>query len=664
MAQQDLGETGVIKVNGAWATSVKFNAEVQGAHAGQVNLRFMQGRVEAERVTLSREQALELLGERNLAAIDKEVVQVKPGDLRVQGELRAKDLHYRDVTLSSVEVRAEENSIAVSRVREARQGKTLEEYAREGVAAVVGAKAGAVAVGASPAVVEGLDVAQKVAVTGLAGKALYDLPDMAAKVGDRAATALTGIRDDATPAVQRAELAAAADAKAAGTGDDLKRRREAERQRSNAAEFDPTALPEQVAAKYLRKDEKFYFADRTLAFVDKGGALTVKTENLAVIKDVVAIAQARGWEELAVTGTKNFRREVWKEAFAQGLQVKGYTPAELELQAAEKERTRRLGPNEVRDDGRQRPAPPVQGEQQKAAAPHAPTQAGGERGDLPKPAVHTNPATGVVYGKLLEHAAAPYKFDAKNDQSYYVKLDPGDGKARTYWGVGLAQAARESQTKPEIGALVGVEQVGSKPVTVTARTLDAAGQPVTRSIDTQRNEWVVERADYFLDPRRMAQDLAARRERGESAVQGAQPASAGASAPAVDRNKQTADAVRSAQLTREELQRNHPELSAAVFNQMAAHDKFADAFVKSGLIRQEDRAQVIATMRERLASQLERGEKITEPDRKKITTIIEKSVLRAADEVGRKPIHTTPDRVAEAVRTPKTLVREDAQVRA
>ena len=635
MAQQDLGETGVIKVNGAWATSVKFDTEVQGAQAGQVHLRFMQGRVEAERVTLSREQALELLGERNLAAIDKQVVQVKPGDLRVQGELRAKDLHYRDVTLSAAVVRAEENSIEVTRVREAQQGTTLQAHSQEGVAA----KAGAAVVGASPEVVEGLGVAQKDSKRS---------------------------RDDATTVAQPADPAVAAnDAKTAGADDDLKRRREAERQRANvAAEFDPTALPEQIASKYLRKDDKFYFTDQTLAFVDKGGALTVKTENLAVIKDVVAIAQARGWEELAVTGTKNFRREVWKEAFAQGLQVKGYTSTELELQAAEKERTRRLGPNEVRDDGRQRSAPPVQGEQQKAAAPQAPTQGGGERGDLPKPAVHTNPATGVVYGKLLEHGVAPYKFDAKNDQSYYVKLDPGDGKARTYWGVGLAQAARESQTKPEIGALVGVEQVGSKSVTVTARTLDAAGQPVTRSIDTQRNEWVVERADYFLDPRRMAQDLGARRERGESAVQGAQPASAGASVPAVDRNKQTADAVRSAQLTREELQRNHPELSAAVFNQMAAHDKFADAFVKAGLVRQEDRAQVIATMRERLASQLERGEKIAEPDRKKITTIIEKSVLRAADEVGRKPIHTTPDRVAEAVRTPKTLVREDAQVRA
>lgn len=638
MAQQDLGETGVIKINGAWATSVKFDAEVQDAKAVQLHLRFMQGRAEVERVTLSRAQTSELLGERNLAVIDRQAVQVNPGDLRVQGELRAKDLHYRDVTLAGAEVRDEQNTIEVSRLRGTQQGKTL---------ALSGIGADGTAAEQPPKAADGAKVNQ----------AAYAQSD-----SNRSG-------NDAPAAAQPADPGAAAqDAKAEASEDDLKRRRAAERQRANTApEFDPTAMPERVASKYLRKDDKFYFADQTLAFVDKGGAVTVKTENLAVIKDVIAIAQARGWEELVVTGTKNFRREVWKEAFAQGLQVKGYTPTDLELQAAERERARRLGPNEVRDDGRQRPVPPAADNHPKPVAPQSPpaaTPAGTARTEPPAPAP-TNPATGVVYGKLLEHGEARYRFDDKNSQSYFVKLDPGDGKARTYWGVGLAEAMRESKTKPAIGALVGVEQVGSRPVTVTTHTVDAAGQPVTRSIDVKRNEWVVERADYFLDPRRMAQELEARRQRAESAARtpSTETAGGGAPAPAVDRNKQAADAVRSAQMTREELQRNHPELSAAVFNQMAAHDKFADAFVKAGLVRQEDRAQVIAIMRERLASQVERGEKIPEPDRKKVTTIIEKSVLRAADEVGRKPIHTTPDRVAEAVRTPKPLVREDAQVR-
>jgi hypothetical protein len=125
MAQQDLGETGVIKINGAWATSVKFDAEVLEAKAGPLHLRFMQGRAEVERVTLSREQARDVLGERNLAAIDKQALQVNPGDLRVQGELRAKDLHYRDVTLAGDEVRSEENAIAATRVRSAQQGEVL-----------------------------------------------------------------------------------------------------------------------------------------------------------------------------------------------------------------------------------------------------------------------------------------------------------------------------------------------------------------------------------------------------------------------------------------------------------------------------------------------------------------------------------------------------------
>jgi hypothetical protein len=589
--------------------------------------------------------------------------------------------------------------------------------------------------------------------------------------------------------------------------DDARRRREAQRQRATAAPaWDPAAIPEQIAAKYLRNDDKYYFADQTLAFIDKGGALTVKTENLAVIKDVIAIAQARGWEALAVTGTKHFRREVWKEAFAQGLTVTGHTPTDLELQAAERERARRVGPNEIRDDGRQRPLPAAQGDRQHAAPPQsaaAVDQARSTRAQLAVD-VGTNPATGVVYGRLLEHGEAPYQFNDKNTKSYYVKLDLGDGKVHTYWGVGLPDAMRESQTKPATGALVGVQQVGSRPVTVTTQTVDEAGQPVTRLVATHRNEWVVENADYFLDTRRMAQDLAARQQRAEAAVAAPspplRPAAASPSAgirsndpgtgvvygrmlehgaapwqfdeskpssyyvkldlgdgtprtfwglgladamrdsktnPAIgdsvgieqlemrpvtmsrparnaagqlvdetvrvtrhewvveqspyfldtrrmaqdrqqridrleaadrvrgaEKMQEAAAAVRSAQMTREELHRNHPILSAAVFDQMAAHDTFAEAFVKAGLIRQEDRAQVIATMRERLASQVERGEKIAEADRKKITTIIQKSVLRAADEVGRTPIQTNSDRVTEAVRTPKSLVRDDAHARA
>ena len=51
----NLDQTGVIQVDGAWATSVKYAAEALGPNVGTVDLRFMQGRAEVGRVAVSRE---------------------------------------------------------------------------------------------------------------------------------------------------------------------------------------------------------------------------------------------------------------------------------------------------------------------------------------------------------------------------------------------------------------------------------------------------------------------------------------------------------------------------------------------------------------------------------------------------------------------------------
>ena len=39
----NLDQTGVMQVDGAWATSVKYAAEALGPNVGSVELRFMQG---------------------------------------------------------------------------------------------------------------------------------------------------------------------------------------------------------------------------------------------------------------------------------------------------------------------------------------------------------------------------------------------------------------------------------------------------------------------------------------------------------------------------------------------------------------------------------------------------------------------------------------------
>ena len=134
-------------------------------------------------------------------------------------------------------------------------------------------------------------------------------------------------------------------------------------------------------------------------------------------------------------------------------------------------------------------------------------------------------------------------------------------------------------------------------------------------------------------------------------------------AKTLKRDQEVAAAIRSAATTREELQLKYPELNQAVFQHLASHDQFADAYVKSGLIRESDRAQVIAQMRERLAGKLEQGAVIREPDNKEVSTLIRRSVNRVAADIGRPPVEIQP-RTPEPGASRTAVAREDVQVRA
>src|SRR6478752_1136595 len=85
-------------------------------------------------------------------------------------------------------------------------------------------------------------------------------------------------------------------------------------------------VPDAVARRFLRIDDRYFFPDRTLAFVDQGTRLKVRTHNLEVIHSVVAIMQARGWQVVQLKGTEAFRRALWREASLMGIEVRGYAP--------------------------------------------------------------------------------------------------------------------------------------------------------------------------------------------------------------------------------------------------------------------------------------------------------------------------------------------------
>jgi len=92
-------------------------------------------------------------------------------------------------------------------------------------------------------------------------------------------------------------------------------------------------VPESVARRFLKVESEYYFQDRTPAFSDRGSKLATRGANLEVVRSMVEIAKARGWDTITVKGTEEFRRSAWMEATQDGLTVAGYKPTSLDLAA-------------------------------------------------------------------------------------------------------------------------------------------------------------------------------------------------------------------------------------------------------------------------------------------------------------------------------------------
>lgn len=117
-----------------------------------------------------------------------------------------------------------------------------------------------------------------------------------------------------------------------------------------SAAGDPTAprsvrkgdVPEQVLDRYLverdrqGRPERFFRDHRATEpqFRDRGRSLSADRAYPDTIADMLKIARHRGWTQVRVTGEAAFRREVWIQAQALGLEVRGHRPRERDRQAA------------------------------------------------------------------------------------------------------------------------------------------------------------------------------------------------------------------------------------------------------------------------------------------------------------------------------------------
>src|SRR5687768_16968965 len=98
----DFSNTGVIRVDGQWATRVRFSiTTTEQGTPENVELRFLNGDTQVAKTRMSNQEARELLGERNYNVIAQVVTSPdKPANKSpITGELHGQSLQFSDIKL-------------------------------------------------------------------------------------------------------------------------------------------------------------------------------------------------------------------------------------------------------------------------------------------------------------------------------------------------------------------------------------------------------------------------------------------------------------------------------------------------------------------------------------------------------------------------------------
>ena len=340
-------------------------------------------------------------------------------------------------------------------------------------------------------------------------------------------------------------------------------------------------VPDTIERRYLRVDNRYFFPDRTLAFIDDGARIRVQTENREVLHSVVAIAEARGWWALSVKGTESFRQAMWREAALRGIEVQGYEPTEVEI--LQMQRASKPSPPSLEKRAAQAPATRTAPKERRAVTarddaggPGAAHDAAPDSTEMPQD--HRSPRTtrgSTIHGLLVAAAAAPYQFDPAQRMSFYVRVRTETGD-RTVWGADLERALAESASRPRIGDQVVLTRHGAQPVKVLVAQRNTQGELTgEKRIVTQRAIWRIETSDHL----RAMEERATR--------------------------------IRSGETVSPEIQRQHPQLAAA-----AAGLALAEQYATRVTSDQDSQQRLVQLIRERIADALAQGHSLHLPERR------------------------------------------------
>lgn len=103
-------------------------------------------------------------------------------------------------------------------------------------------------------------------------------------------------------------------------------------------------IPDHLKPHYHQDGNAFrsaYRPDR-IEFVDRGTRMHAYSPiSTFTTRALIEIAQARGWNEIEVTGSQKFQQSVYVEAASRNLDVRGYTPTEKDAEILQHRAERR-----------------------------------------------------------------------------------------------------------------------------------------------------------------------------------------------------------------------------------------------------------------------------------------------------------------------------------
>lgn len=276
--------------------------------------------------------------------------------------------------------------------------------------------------------------------------------------------------------------------------------------------------------------------DGQLAFADSGRQLATALDDQATARAMLEVAHAKGWKQITLNGSDEFKRAAWMEARLQGMEVHGYEPreadkkrlAELLLDRQDQRNTIGTMDRDIAASQGQRGSKAPEPER-KADERATPERASDSQQQAAKRAQHVdgdrlteresktlegltalmhqkgfdaefvNATTlelerrmrsqRVHVGELVAHGQAPYKNDDKKDMSYFVTLKTAEG-VQTVWGKRLGEAISDGRV--QVGDQIVLTNTGMKPVTVQERGQDETGRAVVRDKDSHLNAWTAQ----------------------------------------------------------------------------------------------------------------------------------------------------------------------------